>query len=63
MENEFDSDDIEPFPFDGQPLVKTPSPAAMSKEEDELQSAEEELSKFLRSSPHSLNSPTTNPNH
>ena len=50
MENEFDSDDTEPFPFDGEPLVTTPSPAATSKEEDELQSAEEEFSKFSRSS-------------
>ena len=50
MENEFDSDDTEPFPFDGQPLVMTPSPAATSKEEDELQSAKEELSEFSRRS-------------
>ena len=54
MENEFDSDDTEPFPFDGQPLVTTPSPAATSKEEDELQSAEEKLSKFSRRSSPSL---------
>ena len=51
MENEFDSDDTETFPFDGQPLVTTASTAATSKEEDELQRAEEKLSKFSRSSP------------
>ena len=50
MENEFNSDDTEPFPFDGQPLITTPSPPATSKEEDELQSAKEELSKFSRRS-------------
>ena len=49
MENEFSSDTV-PFPFDGQPIVATPSPATTSKEEDELQSAKEELSEFSRRS-------------
>ena len=52
MEKEFDSDDTEPFPFDGQPLITTPSLTATSKEEEyELQSAKEELYRFSRSSP------------
>ena len=32
-----DSEDTEPFPYNGQPLIVTPSPAATNKEENELQ--------------------------
>ena len=45
----FDSEDTEPFPYDGQPLIVTPSPAATNKEEDELQSLKRELNEFRRS--------------
>ena len=39
----FDSEDTEPFPYHGQPMFETSSPAATSKEENELQSLKREL--------------------
>ena len=51
MESEFDSDETEPFPFDGQPMIVTPSPTATNKEESELQNIKKELYEFSRSSP------------
>ena len=38
-----DSEDTEPFPYHGQPMFETSSPAATSKEENELQSLKREL--------------------
>ena len=51
MESEFDSDETEPFTFDGQPMIVTPSPTATNKEESELQNIKKELYEFSRSSP------------
>ena len=51
LENEFDSDETEPFPFDGQPMIVTPSPTATNKKESELQDIKKELYKFSRNSP------------
>ena len=48
-EFEFDSEDTEPFPYDGQPLIVTPSPTATNKEENELQKIKKELYEFRRS--------------
>ena len=45
----FDSDDTEPFPYHGQPMFETSSPAATSKEEKELQSLKRELNDFRKS--------------
>ena len=45
----FDSEDTEPFPYHGQPMFETPSPAATNKEENELQSLKRELNEFRRS--------------
>ena len=45
----FDSEDTDPFPYNGQLLIVTPSPTATNKEENELQSLKRELNEFRRS--------------
>ena len=45
----FDSENTDPFPYDGQPLIVTPSPTATNKEENELQKIKKELYEFRRS--------------
>ena len=45
----FDSEDTEPFPYHGQPMFETSSPAATRKEENELQSLKRELKEFRKS--------------
>ena len=45
----FDSEDTVPFPYYGQPMFETSSPATTSKEENELQSLKRELNEFRRS--------------